>query len=340
MRLIKNVWTGDSKGDKVARTLLSPFELAFRGIVTLRGRLYEQGALEVKRSSIPVVSVGNLTVGGTGKTPVSAWLASRFVADGRTPAIILRGYGGDETLVHKVLNPAVPVIEASDRLSGIELAAYSGADIAILDDAFQHRRAARDVDIVLISADDWTGHQRLLPAGPYREPVDGLRRATVVIITRKAATDSTVASVESFVRRTAPGVLLAIASLELTDVVSYASPERKLDMRALRGKSVLAIAAVGNPRAFFTQLETCGAKVVRRDFPDHHSFTRPEIDKLAAQSSQFDYVICTLKDAVKLGVEWPADAGPLWYVSLSVSVESGEAAIDEILSRLDRSRHT
>lgn len=338
MRLIENLWRGESAGDKVARTLLSPFELAFKGIVSLRGRLYDTGALEVKRSSIPVVSVGNLTVGGTGKTPVSAWLASRLAADGRSPAIILRGYGGDETLVHKELNPEIPVIEASDRVSGIQIAKHSGADIAILDDAFQHRRAGRDVDLVLISADDWTGKQRVLPAGPYREPVDGLRRASVVIITRKAASDTTVASIRRFVAQIAPQIPVVVARLELTDVVSRGSPEQKFEIHALRDKSVLAIAAIGNPRAFFTQLEACGAKVARREFADHHSFTRSEIDDLAAHSRQFDYVVCTLKDAVKLGVEWPAAARPLWYVSLSVIVESGEAALDEIFSRLDRFR--
>jgi tetraacyldisaccharide 4'-kinase len=336
--VIENLWTGNSASDRVARTLLSPLELVFRGIVALRGRLYDNGSLEVKRSRISVVSVGNLTVGGTGKTPISAWVASRLAARGRAPAIILRGYGADETLVHKHLNPSIPVIEASDRVSGIQVAAQTGADVAILDDAFQHRRAARDVDIVLISADDWTGHQRLLPAGPYREPVEGLRRATVVIITRKAASDSTVASIESFVRQTAPGALLAVARLDLTDVVNHGAPERTFEMRALRDKSILAIAAVGNPRAFFNQLEACGARVVRRAFPDHHGFTRQEIAELAAQSAQFDYVVCTLKDAVKLGVEWPADARPLWYVSLSVNVESGGPAIDEIFARLDRSR--
>jgi tetraacyldisaccharide 4'-kinase len=336
--LIESIWTGNAASDKLARTLLSPLELAFRGIVGLRGRLYDKGALEIKRSRISVVSVGNLTVGGTGKTPISSWIASRLAASGRAPAIILRGYGADETLVHKHLNPAIPVIEASDRVSGISVAAQTGADVAILDDAFQHRRAARDVDIVLISADDWTGHRRLLPAGPYREPVEGIRRATMVIITRKAASDSTVASIESFLRQTAPGVLLAVAGLGLTDIVNYGEPGRTVEMRAVRDKSVLAIAAIGNPRAFFNQLEAYGARVVRRIFADHHAFTRSEIAELAAQSGQFDYVVCTLKDAVKLGVEWPADARPLWYVSLSVNVESGGAALDEILSRLDRSK--
>lgn len=338
MHIIERLWTGESPTDKLARTLLSPFEMAFRGIVAVRGRLYESGTLEITRSPIQVVSVGNLTVGGTGKTPISAWLASRLAADGRSPAIVLRGYGGDESRVHKVLNPSVPVVVASDRVAGIRVAAQGGADVAILDDAFQHRRAARDVDIVLVSADDWTGKQRLLPAGPYREPVDSLQRASIVVITRKGAADEKVASVETFVRRTAPAVIVCVARLDLDGLVSHSVAQEKLDMRALSGKSVFAIAAIGNARALFSQIEAIGTRVERREFPDHHAFTRSEIATLAAEGAQFDFVVCTLKDAVKLGPHWPADASPLWYVSLSVTVERGEAAIDEILSRLDRSR--
>ena len=338
MRIIESVWAGDSSRDRIARALLSPFAVVFRGIVATRSQLYENGVLKTKASSIPVISVGNLTVGGTGKTPFSAWIASKLAQNGRSPAIVLRGYGGDESLVHKVLNPAVPVVEAVDRVSGIEIAAHSGADVAILDDAFQHRRAARDVDIVLVSADDWSRNHHVLPAGPYREPVSGLRRASVVVVTTKAAVDTRVDEVETFVRRMAPGVLVATARLHLTSVVMYQSPERAFEPQSLRGKSVLAVAAIGNPRAFFAQLESFGARVTAREFRDHHVFTRSEILDIAARSAKHDYVICTLKDAVKLGPEWPADANPLWYVSLSVNVENGAAALDEILSRIDRPR--
>ena len=340
MRLIEKVWAGDSPAVRIARVLLTPLEVAFRGVVALRGGLYDSGIFRIRSSPISVVSIGNLTVGGTGKTPIAAWVASRLAASGRRPAIILRGYGGDETLVHKVLNPSVPVLEATDRVSGIQVAADAGADVAILDDAFQHRRAARDLDIALINADEWTPVVRLLPAGPYREPAQGLRRATLVIITRKTATDARVDDAEKFVRRTAPTALVSVARLELNELVQVGSAERKLDTMVLREKRVLAIAAIGRPRAFFDQLKAVGAQVVAMPFPDHHAFSRTEVMDIAAKSERFDYVVCTLKDAVKIGPQWPADAGPLWYVSLSVNVERGEAAIGEILSRLDGSRHT
>ena len=258
--------------------------------------------------------------------------------NGKLPAIILRGYGGDETIVHKFLNPAVPVVEATDRASGVQIAADSGANVAILDDAFQHRRAARDVDVVLISADDWTERQRLLPAGPYRETASALARASIVIVTRKVATDEKVAAVHDFVRRAAPTVRLSIVRLELGDIVQVGATKRDLATNALRDRSVLAVSGIGNPKAFVRQLEATGARAVSMEFPDHHFFTASEISEIARRGRDFDYIVCTLKDAVKLGPQWPADARPLWYVSLSVNVERGEAAIDEILTRLDSKR--
>ena len=338
MRFIERVWSGDTPRDALARAFLSPFELVFRGIVAARAGLYDSGILKSRRSLIPVISIGNLTVGGTGKTPVAAWFASRLVMNGKLPAIILRGYGGDETIVHKFLNPAVPVVEATDRASGVQIAADSGANVAILDDAFQHRRAARDVDVVLISADDWTERQRLLPAGPYRETASALARASIVIVTRKVATDEKVAAVHDFVRRAAPTVPLSIVRLELGDIVQVGATKRDLATNALRDRSVLAVSGIGNPKAFVRQLEATAARAVSMEFPDHHFFTASEISEIARRGRDFDYIVCTLKDAVKLGPQWPADARPLWYVSLSVNVERGEAAIDEILTRLDSKR--
>ena len=296
--------------------------------------MYDRGILPVEKGSIPAISVGNLTVGGTGKTPVAAWIASRLSAAGKEPAIVLRGYGGDESVVHKTLNPSVRVFVTADRAQGISMAARSGARSVVLDDAFQHRRAARDIDIVLISADDWTASHRLLPAGPYREPFSALRRASLVMITRKTASDEKVREVERAVRRTAPAAMIAVAKLQISELVSWSDPEERFDLGVLDGKSVLAIAGVGNPEAFFAQVEGTGANVTRRRFPDHHAYGPGDIKSLTDAASGYDYVLCTLKDAVKLGPQWPADAVPLWYVSLSVIVESGGAAIDEIISRL------
>ncbi|MDO8503038.1 MAG: tetraacyldisaccharide 4'-kinase [Gemmatimonadaceae bacterium] len=334
MRLIERVWHGDTIAGRLARAALLPLEGVYRGAVALRGELYDRGLLPARTSDIAVVSVGNLTVGGTGKTPVSAWLAARLAAMGFAPAIVLRGYGDDEPLVHARLNPGIPVVVGADRSAGITQAAARGANVAILDDAFQHRRTARDLDIVLVSADDWNGRHHLLPAGPYREPLSGLSRASIVVITHKAASEARVAQVERAVRDVAGGATVAVAKLTLGQIVRESPAGASKAAETLAGKRVLAVAAVGNPAAFFVQLESLGARVDGRSFPDHHAFTRDDVATILETAATCDYVICTLKDAVKLGPLWPAGNTALWYVSLAVGIESGGSAIDRLLMRL------
>jgi tetraacyldisaccharide 4'-kinase len=334
MRLIERIWNGDSPGGVVARAALVPLEVLFRAAVAIRSELYDRGIAHVEPSAIPVISVGNLTVGGTGKTPVTAWLAGKLEAHGISPAIVLRGYGGDEPLVHQRLNPQTPVIVAPDRSQGVQQAVTIGAGVAILDDAFQHRRASRDLDLVLLSADDWTANLHLLPAGPYREPMTALSRSSAVIITRKAASDQDVQSAAATAKRYAPGKPVAVVRLELGDLVCESMTAPSLPVTALASRNILAVAAIGNSEAFFRQLESVEANVTQCAFPDHHSFTARDLAAIRAKSAGSDYVISTLKDAVKLGPVWPAEWPPLWYVSLAVKVESGEAAIDQLLMRL------
>ena len=340
MRLIERVWFGDSAADQAGRVLLAPLELVYRGAVQIRSELYDSGLIRTERASIPVVSIGNVTVGGTGKTPVAAWIASRLAAVGKSPAIVLRGYGGDEPLVHARLNPAVPVIVNADRNAGIRDAAAAGADVVVLDDAFQHRRAGRDADVVLVSADDWTGRQHLLPAGPYREPLGAIRRASLVVITRKSAPDVKVTAVEEAISEAAPGLPTAVIGLTTSEIVATGDTETRLPVTALAGKSVTAVAAIGNPDAFFRQLEAAAAKVTRMAFPDHHSFSPADISTILRAGERANYIVCTLKDAVKLEPLWPAGKSRLWYVSLAVNVEHGGAVIDEMLERLGRHEGT
>jgi tetraacyldisaccharide 4'-kinase len=335
MRLIERIWFGDSIADRAGRAALLPLEGVYRGIVGIRGKLYDRGLLHSEGSAIPVVSVGNITVGGTGKTPVAAWIASRLLSAGRKPAIVLRGYGNDEPLVHERLNPDVPVIVDPDRVSGISRAVVAGADIAVLDDAFQHRRAKRDEDIVLLSADNWADDVRALPAGPFREPANALKRASVIVITRKAASDQLVSRVENMTRRHAPDVPTAVVRLVLSEVIQERDRLQRMPVTRLAGKRVLALAALGNPEAFFAQLEAVGAIVTPWAFPDHHAFTRADVDVALSLEHSVDLVVCTLKDAVKLGRSWPDDRCPLWYVSLAILVERGDSALDSLLMRLD-----
>ena len=327
------VWTSGSAGAKTARTLLSPLSALYRGASAARGFLYDRRVLPVFESSIPVVSVGNLTVGGTGKTPISAWIAGEIVDRGRIPAIVLRGYGEDEPLVHKSLNEDVEVVICRDRVRGIREAIACGADTVVLDDGFQHRRAARDLDILLVSADGWGGGYRLLPAGPWREPLRAARRASLVIITAKTAGPGRIDALKRALASAAPSVPQAVARLRLGDLHSTSTGQR-MPLSALGEAKVLAIAAVANPESLFDQLAAAGAIVIPRPFPDHHSFSERETRELAADSDSADFAVCTLKDAVKLGPLWPPQGGSLWYVSQRVSIEEGASRLDEMLDRI------
>jgi tetraacyldisaccharide 4'-kinase len=337
-RFVERLWYGSDALASMARIALAPAERVFGGIVGARDILYDAGWLPAHETAIPAVSVGNLTVGGTGKTPLAAWVAHGLQARGARPAIVLRGYGGDEHLVHRTLNPSLPVFVGADRVAAINEAARNGADIVVLDDAFQHRRVRRLADLVLVSVDSWTPTVRLLPAGPWREPLRAVRRATVVVVTRKAASDASVESVHEHIARVAPAVPRVSVRLDLGELVRVDEPQQRQSLDALRGTVVRAILSIGDPDAFVRQLEARGARVHASIFPDHHAFTDVEIERIAGPVGPREMVVCTLKDAVKLGPRWPRLAPPLWYVSQQVIVERGVGGLERVLDDLVRSR--
>src|SRR5689334_1155062 len=281
-KLVENVWSGRGKKARALRALLTPAELLYGLVATGRAKFYDWRLLKAEEFSVPVLSIGNMTVGGTGKTPVAAWFASQLKRRGVTPAIVLRGYGGDEILVHERLNPGVPVIAAPDRVRGIREAIAHGVDVVVLDDAFQHLRASRDADVVLVSADAWSGRPRLLPAGPWREPLRSARRASLLIITRKVAAEQTVDEVRRALTNAAPRVPTAVIHLA-PDGFTSTSTGQTLPLHTLRGADLTAIAGIANPDAFFRQLTELGAIVRPFSFPDHHDFTHAEAERLAGE---------------------------------------------------------
>jgi tetraacyldisaccharide 4'-kinase len=312
------------------RTALAPLSWLFGGVVRARNAAFDAGLLASHAGPISAISVGNLSVGGTGKTPVAAWIAARLGARGARPALVLRGYGDDEPLVHAALNPDVPVIVTPDRVAGVARAGAGGATVAVLDDGFQHRRARRALDLVLVSADAWREPLRLLPAGPWREPLGALRRASAILVTRKAATAERAREVAARLAAAVPGV--AIARLHLApDELRRVGGDDAAPLVTLAGTRVLAIAAIGDPAAFAAQLTNAGAAVTLRAYPDHHAFGRDDVGRLVAEGAEATCVVCTLKDAVKLGPLWPDDGPRLWYVSQRVVPEAGEELLERLL---------
>jgi tetraacyldisaccharide 4'-kinase len=331
-RAVERIWFGEGMFSSLARSVLLPSEVLFRSVVAARNALYDRGVLAVHAPGVPTLGIGNLTVGGTGKTPMSSWAAEELVRRGARPAIVLRGYGADEVAVHAHLTPGVPVIASPDRVAGARDAVMRGADVVVLDDAFQHRRIARQVDWVLLSADGWTARQRMLPAGPWRETLRALRRASIAVVTRKAAAGDRVATVVREVGRAAPRLPIAVVHLAPDDLRSAAHAQERQPLSALDGAHVLLISGVGDPAALEGQIRAAGARVRSRTFADHHAFSAADVTALADDAHNDELVVCTLKDAVKIAPQWPRAAPALWYVSQRVIVEEG---MDHLSGSLD-----
>jgi tetraacyldisaccharide 4'-kinase len=337
--LVERLWFGNDVLARVARIGLAPTTVVYRMAIGVREALYDVGVLAAQDPALPTVSVGNLTVGGTGKTPVAAWIASELIERGARPAIVLRGYGEDEPLVHARLNPTIPVIVAPDRIVGIGMAREAGATVAVLDDAFQHRRVSRAADVVLVSADRWTTSPKLLPAGPWREPPEAIRRATIVVVTRKAATDADVDTVNAALASMAPRVPRSTIRLapDMLRSVSNAGEEESIrPLSDLTGRDVRIITGIGDPRSFVRQVRALGALAEADLYPDHHRFRPSEIARFVRTIPSDGLALCTLKDAVKLAPLWPREAPTLWYVSQRVSVERGVGGVEHILDDLTR----
>ncbi|HEY5219595.1 MAG TPA: tetraacyldisaccharide 4'-kinase [Gemmatimonadaceae bacterium] len=325
------VWYGDDLFARGARMALWPAAAAYRVVTEARNTLYDSGVLSARNMALPTISIGNLTVGGTGKTPVAAWLAGELARRGAKPAIVLRGYGADEPLVHERLNPGIPVVVNADRVAGVARADELGATVAVLDDAFQHRRAARDADVVLLSAERGIASARMLPAGPFREPLSSLRRASLVVVTRKTASLARAESLSADVSR-AFDVPCAVMSLAPESLVRMTDGDT-VAMAALRDAHVMVFTGVGEPELVAEQLRGIGAQVELRAYPDHHAFSDAELASAAASARDGAYAVCTLKDAVKVSQRWPGP-GPLWYLSQQVHVDLGADLLDGLLNVL------
>ncbi|HVZ76722.1 MAG TPA: tetraacyldisaccharide 4'-kinase [Gemmatimonadaceae bacterium] len=335
--IVQRIWAGDAGWPRIARAALTPLSAAYRLVVGTRNALYDAGALPTHPLAVPAISIGNVSVGGTGKTPVAAWVAAELQRRGAHPAIVLRGYGDDEPLVHRQLAPGVPVVVDADRVRGAQEAARVGADVVVLDDAFQHRRATRSADLVLVAAEQPIRGARVLPAGPLREPGRALRRASAVIVTRKSALPQAAEAVlDELVGWTGlPGAVVALVPDAL--VSAPGGESRPLD--TLRGRPVLVVTGIGAPGAFVAQLEAYGAQVTLHAYPDHHAFSDADLHRAARAVPAGGLAVCTLKDMVKIGARWPG-AGPLWYVSQRVVVERGADVLARILDRVTAERTT
>lgn len=346
----------------------------FGVLARLRSTLYDRRWLPVLAVDTPVISVGNVVAGGTGKTPFVAWLCARLAARGLRPGILSRGYRpragaaapttrtaapNDEARMLAELLPDVPHVQDRDRVRGAGALEALGVDVIVLDDGFQHRRLARDLDLVLVDATRPWGlaapedcHSApvaaLLPRGLMREPPAALGRAHALVLTRcDALAPAAVAALEVELAALAPGVPLTRAiqrPLRLRRIAGGQGPAVERPLAWLAGRTVDLVSGIGNPAAFQRTVEDLGATVaLHRRFPDHHPFVPSDFAGLGARP-----VLLTAKDAARTHEAttplWPAPPsmlspgdGPGFEVlalDIELEVSAGSAALERLLDGL------
>ncbi len=292
----------------VLRLLLLPLTLLHLVLVSARNALHDAGLLGAVSVPAPVVSVGNLTAGGTGKTPLVIALAERALAAGRRVAIVARGYGAiadaegrtDEVALIARRCPRAQLVVAPDKLSGARQAAAAGAELILVDDGFQHRRLHRDVDIVVIDARAPFGNGSVLPGGPLREPPGGLGRADLVVMTHgEGLPDGARSAAESAVRAHKLGVPIVWGRHVARGVRPVGGGEPR-PAAELAGRDVHLFCGVASPAGFRDTVAALGANVTGLTaFGDHHAFSGADVAAVRAQAGA-SLLLCTEKDADKV----------------------------------------
>jgi tetraacyldisaccharide 4'-kinase len=337
----RRAWTPRTPAEHALRAALVPAALAYGAVIAMRNRLYDAGWLAAERVPAHVVSVGNLAVGGTGKTPTTLWLAERLMARGHRVGIVTRGYGkrrrgvvvvgetgvplvapdeGGDEAVMLARRFAGPVVSGERRAQAAAFAcARFGIDTIVLDDGFQHRALARDADLVLATAAESAPF--LLPAGPLREGPAALARARALLVVDAGAAP---------VPGAPPGLRVFRARLRPTALVRGAGTGgagtwSEEPVGDLGGRQVTAVAGVARPERFLATLSALGAVVadlVR--FPDHHAYTAADVDRIGAVADG-RVVVTTEKDLVKL--ERLPGTGALKALRVCLEVDDGDALV-------------
>lgn len=321
--------SGEARGAGAtsARAALRAAEPLYGAITRVRNRLFDRGTLRGHRLPRPVISVGNLTTGGTGKTPLVQWIVRRLIADGHRPAVLMRGYqrespdtASDEELLLRESLDGVPVVADPNRVAAglASVEADPTIDAFVLDDGFQHRRLHRDADIVVIDATNPFGYGHVLPRGMLREPIAGVARASLVVVTRvDGRTAEELTEIDRTIRRHHATVPIVRSSHRLGDAIDIDG-----HLHPLAGRRVMAFSGIGNPAAFERSLADAGATVVAsRRFADHYRYQLADLYALrvSALDAGAEAMVTTEKDWVKLRSLDPTGPGvPMWRVPVRV----------------------
>jgi 3-deoxy-D-manno-octulosonic-acid transferase len=344
----------------LVRPFLNSVAVLYGNLVSVRNRSYRIGLLRSRRLSRPVFSVGNMTVGGTGKTPVVVAMCRILTERGLRPVVLSRGYGGryrapllevsdgsrikwpadvvgDEPVLMARRLPGVPVVVGPDRYTAGKgaILAYQ-PDVLVLDDGFQHVRLCRDLDLLLIDSADPFGNGKVLPAGPLREPVHGLRRADAVMLTRMESS-AAAAGLISFLGRSYPDLPVLFSRHRMTGCVRLADPSgAETPVSDFSGRRVFVAAGIARPESFVRSLEREAVEVVGvAVYPDHFSFRATDIEQIGKEADRLgaQAVLTTEKDWVRLA-SLTAGLKNWWAVRMELSPDDPEAFGRLILEKM------
>jgi len=304
--------------------------------VAVRNWQFDSNRRPAEHPGVPVISVGNLTLGGTGKTPMVAFLAKWFRERNIRVTLISRGYGAeaggqnDEAKELEQFLPDVPHLQNPKRIEAAQVAVEElAAQVLVLDDAFQHRQIARDLDIVLLDATQPFGYGHLFPRGTLREPSRSLARADVVVLTRSDMV-STADTAEIWRRVAQLNDRTVCAELVHEPTAWINADGQSLPIEEFAGQRVLAFCGIGNPVGFRHSLQQAGVQMAElREFPDHHAYDREDIDALTEWIDAHpacEAVLCTMKDLVKIGINELAGK-PVWALQISAKLTLGESEL-------------
>jgi tetraacyldisaccharide 4'-kinase len=324
---------------RLMRFALRVAETPYAWEVSRRNRRFDRGVSTSYLADVPVVSVGNLTLGGTGKTPLVEWIARWFRKRDVRVSIVSRGYGAedgsrnDEARELEQKLPDVPHLQNPDRVAAAKIAVEElETQLIVLDDGFQHRRLARDLDIVLLDALEPFGFEHVFPRGTLREPLGGLHRAGAVILSRADMLKP--AERDAIRRRTeelAPQAVWAEIRHAPRELLSAGGKVKAFD--DLKSAKIAAFCGVGNPAGFRHTIESCGFDLAGfREFADHHRYSREDIESLATWAGEIGAaaILCTHKDLVKIGLE-SLGGKPLWALRVGIEFLAGGPAFEERL---------
>ncbi len=343
--LARRIWYGGgtSTADRVLAAVLLPPEGAFRAWWFVGEGLRRLGLARPKGPSLPIISVGNLTVGGSGKSTLCLELAARLAGMGRRPAVVSHSYGrvegggeplafgggagpapgwrrvGDEAAMMAAADPGLIVVGGADKARSLYLAAAAGAGVVIIDDAFHRRDIRRDLDIVLVDARGRFGNGHCLPRGPLREPLRALARADVFVV---AGEEGVPPDLAALLRRRYPRAPI-MAARKVPVGLEPVGGGRPAGLEALRGASVYAFCGLGNPESFTGSLASAGALLAGTCFlRDHHPYGGEDMSRLGreAASSGAAFAVTTAKDAVKIDA-WPSGAPPLFALRVRLQLD-------------------